>query len=136
MVSNIVILTAKGGVREGDPLSPLLFCIDEGVLSKGILKLVEQGNLEMIKGTGDLHVPSHTLYPDEIMIFCKGKVSCIQALETLFTRYALLSSQVINSAKSTVYAGSMSNVRLDDIVIRLYKGLHAFHLSGCTHLQR
>ena len=33
------------GVMQGDPLSPLLFCLEEEVLSRGILKLVDDGKV-------------------------------------------------------------------------------------------
>jgi hypothetical protein len=59
------------GVRQGDPLSPLLFCIVEDVLSRSMSKLVNDGNLDLIKGTRNCLVPSHTFYADDLMIFCK-----------------------------------------------------------------
>jgi hypothetical protein len=60
------------GVRQGDPLSHLLFCIAEDVLSRCISKLVNEGKLDLIKGTWHIRVPSHTFYADDLMIFCKG----------------------------------------------------------------
>jgi len=81
----------KRGVRQGDPLSPLLFCIAKDVLSRNITLLVQQGKLELIKGSRTSYVPSHSLYADDIMIFCKGKLTSIQALMHLFTTYALAS---------------------------------------------
>lgn len=69
------------GTRQGDPLSPLIFCLAEDVLSRGISKLVEDGDLELMTGTRRCQVPSHTLYAYDIMIFCKGKISCINALK-------------------------------------------------------
>jgi len=78
----------KRGVRQGDPLSPLLFYIVEDVLSRSISNLVQQGSVELIKGSISKYVPSHSLYADDIMIFCKGKTSSIHALMQLFNTYA------------------------------------------------
>jgi len=104
--------SCKRGVRQGDPLSPLLFCIAEDVLNRSISKLVMNGKVELIKASRNQCVPSHILYADDVMIFCKAKLSCIQALKNLFIQYAKCSGQVINPSKSTIYAGSISNSRL------------------------
>ncbi|MCH95958.1 RNA-directed DNA polymerase (Reverse transcriptase), partial [Trifolium medium] len=71
------------GVRQGDPLSPLLFCLAEDVLSRNISKLVDEGKLELIKGTRHVNVPSHAFYADDLMIFCKGKMAGLMALKDL-----------------------------------------------------
>jgi hypothetical protein len=104
------------GVRQGDPLSPLLFCLAEEVLSRGISLLVDEGKIELIKGSRNTRVPSHCLYADDIMVFCKGKFSSLQALQNLFNKYANCSGQVINASKSTIFAGGISQVRLNHIV--------------------
>jgi len=103
------------GVRQGDPLSPLLFCLAEEVLSRGISKLVENGHLQLIKGTRHNALPSHILYVDDVMLFCKGTSQKIQILSDFFARYAQISGQIINAHKSTFYAGSMTHARLMDI---------------------
>ncbi|GAU50480.1 hypothetical protein TSUD_409650 [Trifolium subterraneum] len=107
---------ADRGVRQGDPLSPLLFCLAEEVLSRGIAKLVSDGSMDLIKGSRNSLVPSHCLYADDIMVFCRGKLSCIQALKSLFIRYANCSGQIINAAKSTIYSGGITPSRLNIIV--------------------
>jgi hypothetical protein len=104
------------GVRQGDPLSPLLFCIAEDVLSRSITKLVSDGKLDLIKGTRHSKVPSHTFYADDLMVFCKGKIAGLKALKDLFTSYAQQSGQVINTSKSTIYSGSITQGRLNIIV--------------------
>jgi hypothetical protein len=75
------------GVRQDNPLSPLLFSLAEDVLSRGLSKLVSDGKLDLIRGTRSVNVPSHTLYADDIMVFCKGRNSNLQALIHLFTHY-------------------------------------------------
>jgi hypothetical protein len=104
------------GVRQGDPLSPLIFCLAEDVLSRSISKLVSDGKLYIIKGTRNFMVPSHSFYADDLMILCKGTLSGLKALKDLFTAYALESGQVINTSKSTIYSGSISHGRLNLIV--------------------
>jgi len=102
-------------VRQGDPLSPLLFCLAEEVLSRGINKLVQEGKVGLIKSYRNHFIPSHTLYVDDVMIFCKGKMSCIQALKQIFIDYANCSGQLINPSKSTMYSGSIPLSRLNSI---------------------
>ena len=104
------------GVRQGDPLSPLLFCIAEEVLSRGISNLVDEGKVYLIKASRHANIPSHCFYADDLMVFCKGKFSSLQALKDLFTRYANSSGQVINLNKSSIYAGGVSDARMNQMV--------------------
>jgi hypothetical protein len=50
------------------------------------------------------------------MVFCKGKLAGLNALKDLFDTYAIQSGQVINTAKSTIYSGSITQSRLNLIV--------------------
>jgi len=106
------------GVRhkQGDPLSPLLFCLAEEVLSRGILKLVEEGKVNLISGSRYTQVPSHCFYVDDIMIYCKGNFESLEALKVLFTRYANSAGQVISSRKSTIFSGGITTQRLQNII--------------------
>lgn len=101
----------KRGVRQGAHLSPLLFCLAEDVLSRCISNLVREGKIKQIKGTRHSMVPSHILYDDDIMLFCKGDSTSIQALTQLFNDYAAISGQKVNPSKSILYAGSMTAQR-------------------------
>lgn len=96
------------GVRQGDPLSPLLFCLAEEVLSRGITSLVSRGELNLMAGPRGTHVPSHVLYTDDVMIFCKGTQQNLHSLMDLFRRYGEVLGQVINPNKSTFYSGGLS----------------------------
>jgi hypothetical protein len=106
----------RRGVRQGDPLSPLLFCIAEEVLSRGITKLVNEGKIDLISASGHANIPSRCLYADDIMVFCKGKMSSLVALKDLFTTYANCSGQIISVSKSFIYSGGITHNRLLSIV--------------------
>jgi len=128
----VISIARGGGVRKGDLLSLLLFCIVEDVLSRNITYLAKQGKLELIRGTRSVQVPSHALYANDIMIFCKGKLSSIHSLMQLFESYALASGQIINPLKSTVYYGSISTARIENItaLIGFNKGSLPFTYLG------
>jgi hypothetical protein len=114
------------GVRQGDLLAPLLFCLAEEVLSRVITKLVEEGKLKLILGSRSVKVPSHTLYANDIMVFCKGNLSGLQSLKVLFTHYANKAGQLINPAKSTIYHGSLSQAKIGHIVLLLGFNIGSF----------
>jgi len=87
--------------------------------SRSITKMVREGKLKLIIGYKDNPVPSHILYANDIMIFCKGINSNIQNLTDLFIKYAQVSSQCVNRAKSSIYAGAISNYRLSSIATQI-----------------
>ncbi|XP_058749148.1 uncharacterized protein LOC131622118 [Vicia villosa] len=60
------------GVRQGDLLPPLLFCLAEEVISMRILQLVLDRKLNLISDPKNIMVPSHILYVGDVLIFCKG----------------------------------------------------------------
>lgn len=80
----IGFFNCKRGLRQGDPLSPFLFCLTEEVLSRGINKLVEEGKLQLMTDSRSFRMPSHVLYADDIMIFCRASKSSSENMLTLF----------------------------------------------------
>ncbi|XP_019414319.1 PREDICTED: uncharacterized protein LOC109326106 [Lupinus angustifolius] len=107
---NVGYFGCKRRVRQGDPLPPLLFCLAEEVLSRGILNLVAHGKLSTISGPSSLQTLSHVLYDDDVLIFCKGVKRELRELKLLLSTYAQASSQNINASKSQFFTAS-SNPR-------------------------
>ena len=122
----------KRGVRQGDPLSPLLFCIVEEVLIGGISKLVEEGKMELISASRKTKIPSHCFYADDLMVYCKCKISNLEALKELFTRYANCSGQVINMSKSSIHVGGINQNIMNNIVGLLATAESGISTSGGT----
>lgn len=102
----------KRGVRQGDSLSPLLFCIDKDGFSRGISMLVDSGKLVPMVGPRGFRTPSHVLYADDIMVFCKGTRKNLKSLMDLFNSYVDVSGQCLSLQKCKSYAGAMSPNRI------------------------
>lgn len=103
------------GVRQGDPLSPLLFCLAEEVLRRGISSLVAAGKIVSMSSTTGYATPSHILYADDVLVFCKGTKKGLNSLMHLFHLYGETSGQWLNNAKCRFYAGSVSNRRMTEL---------------------
>ncbi|XP_019420741.1 PREDICTED: uncharacterized protein LOC109330928 [Lupinus angustifolius] len=112
---NIGFFNCVRGVRQGDSLSPLLFCLAEDVLNRGISKLVDMGKLHPISGPNGLLTPSHVLYADDIFIFCRGIKKEILALKKLTYDYAMASGQHISTNKCKFYSTRASARKLSDL---------------------
>ncbi|KAL6189533.1 hypothetical protein ACLB2K_040921 [Fragaria x ananassa] len=99
------------GVRQGDPLSPLLFCLAEEALSRGLSMLLGSGRLKPISFPRTCTPPSHVLYADDLIVFCRGDKLSLSHLRRFFDRYSAVSGQYINETKSTFYLGAKSHHR-------------------------
>lgn len=62
------IFKASQGIRQGDPLSPLLFIIVLEILSRRLQACVEEGELELYNSTRTM-VESHLAYANDIILF-------------------------------------------------------------------
>lgn len=103
--------SCKRGVRHGDPLSPLLFCLAEDVLSRRICYLTATNALVPMAGPRGCRTPTHVFYADDIMVFCKGTRKNLGMLMSFFVEYGQMSSQYLSLDKCKYYASSMSSRR-------------------------
>ncbi|XP_043703245.1 uncharacterized protein LOC122653468 [Telopea speciosissima] len=99
------------GLRQGDPLSPLLFILSEEILCRGLNALRERGCLKPLTGPRQVSTPSHLLYADDLFIFMKAEIANVRRVKQFMEAYRRYSGQVINLAKSKVFLGSISSTR-------------------------
>jgi hypothetical protein len=91
------------------------------------------GTLQSMTLCRGIQVPSHVLYADDMMIFCKASKKNIQQLLHIFNLYGQVSGQLINKQKSKFYAGSISNARLVTLtnLLGFTSGSLPFTYLGC-----
>ena len=91
------------GLRQGDPMSPLLFNLVADVLGVMLDKAVNKGHL---RGVLNNLLPggiSHIQYADDIVILIDGSEQSIRNLKLILYCFEWLSGLKINYHKSEVY---------------------------------
>ena len=103
---------AKLGVRQGDPMSPLLFVIGIEYLSR-ILKVVgEAENFNFHPRCSKLKL-NYLIFAEDLMLFCKGDMQSIKILTKGVETFSSSSRLKANNKKSGIYlAGVKDSFRL------------------------
>lgn len=110
------------GVRQGDPLSPLLFTMAQQIFSFNLKKLELMGDLQLYKLRRNVQSISHLLFADDMLVFSNGRLKSFRCLRGLLQSYERSSGQQINLEKSSIYVSkSITGQKLSRIQ----------HLLGC-----
>ncbi|XP_057793119.1 uncharacterized protein LOC131009729 [Salvia miltiorrhiza] len=91
------------GVRQGDPLSPIIFGIAEDMLSHLILNCVAARRLTPMSFSRATLFPTHLLYADDVLIFCRASIRNAKTIRHILEYYGELSGQVCSLEKSRIY---------------------------------
>jgi hypothetical protein len=108
--------SSSQGLRQGDPLSPLLFVFVMEALCRMISAAVSGGLLEGFKVGNAAFL--HLLFADDTLIFCSAHSSQLRHLRGLFLLFEAASGLKVNLAKSNLIpVGNVDQVgRLADIL--------------------
>ncbi|XP_057779759.1 uncharacterized protein LOC130998351 [Salvia miltiorrhiza] len=121
------------GVRQGDPLSPILFGIAEDVQSALFRNCVTSGHLTPMSMTRSQPFPTHLLYADDILVFCKASVRNARTIKKILDYYSWISGQICSSEKSHIYFSAKVHAVTQRSVLRdlnFVKGVAPFTYLG------
>ncbi|XP_071918898.1 uncharacterized protein [Coffea arabica] len=81
------LFKSSRGLRQGDPLSPVLFIIGAEVLSRGLNLLYSQSNFVGYKVPRYCPTISHLAFADDIIIFANGSTSSLKKIMRVLELY-------------------------------------------------
>jgi len=113
--------TSKRGLRQGCPLSPLLFLLFMEGLNNLIKEEHQRGRLKGIKIT-DGCILTHLLFVDDILVFINGNIGDISIIKANFSLFQAATSMIINNSKSTLTAAECT-------MHEIYFSLQRFHFT-------
>ncbi|XP_073046265.1 uncharacterized protein [Primulina eburnea] len=106
------------GLRQGDPLSPLLFILGAEYLSRGLDRLYLQHPALRYRSDCDFLI-SHLAYADDVIIFASGGSRGMQRLVDFLHHYENCSGQRVNAAKSSLILPPRCSGRLRSRLLRI-----------------
>ncbi|XP_062119263.1 uncharacterized protein LOC133833014 [Humulus lupulus] len=95
------------GLRQGDPMSPLLFVIIMEYLTRSLQQAAQNSPFRyhpMCKGLKLINL----CFADDLLLFCKGSLAAIRVVKEVLDSFATATGLTINSDKSLVFFGGVS----------------------------
>jgi hypothetical protein len=81
--------SSSRGLRQGDPLFPLLFLLVMEVLSRMLRKMVEDGFLTGFSVGRDVSI-SHLLFADDSILFCDANPQHLMYIQLVLTFFEVV----------------------------------------------
>ncbi|XP_074304759.1 uncharacterized protein LOC141639570 [Silene latifolia] len=104
----------KKGLRQGDPLSPLLFTLCMEYLSRILGMVAQQPDFRFHPLCGHTRL-NHLLFADDLLLFCKGNDLSIMWLLRAFATFSDASGLCLNRDKSNIYFNGVATATVDAI---------------------
>uniref|UniRef100_A0A803Q8U7 Reverse transcriptase domain-containing protein n=1 Tax=Cannabis sativa TaxID=3483 RepID=A0A803Q8U7_CANSA len=108
----------KKGLRQGDPLSPLLFVLIMEYLTRRLLLAANHSEFRYQPLCKNLKIINLS-FADDLMIFCKGDLGSIQIIKQILDEFSATSGLSININKSHLYFGGVKDEEKQKMVKEL-----------------
>ncbi|XP_074288077.1 uncharacterized protein LOC141613236 [Silene latifolia] len=105
----------KRGLRQGDPLSPLLFTLCMEYLSRILGVVAQQEDFRFHPLCGHLKL-NHLLFADDLLLFSKGTAQSIMWILRGFATFSAASGLNLNKSKSNIYFNGVPSTVVNEIL--------------------
>ncbi|XP_074291655.1 uncharacterized protein LOC141618445 [Silene latifolia] len=111
----------RRGLRQGDPISPLLFCMCMEYLSRVMEFATRKWYFRYHPLCKSLKL-THLLFADDLLMFSKGDVQSIMLILRVMATFSAASGLIVNASKSeVVFCGVTDSLKNDIIQISGYQ---------------
>lgn len=97
-------LQAKRGIRQGDPISPLLFVIMVKYLNRCLVKMQDNSNFNHHAKCERLAL-TNLAFADDILLFCRGDTGSVNILLNVFKDFSASTGLIFNPRKCKAFFG-------------------------------
>lgn len=108
------VMQAKRGIRQGDPISPLLFVVMMEYLNRLLVKLQLDPNFNHHAKCEKLGI-THLTFADDVLLFCRGDVMSLEMMLHVINKFSATTGLVVNPNKCRIYFGGVDGTTKNKI---------------------
>ncbi|XP_062104168.1 uncharacterized protein LOC133815329 [Humulus lupulus] len=105
----------KKGLRQGDPMSPLLFVLIMEYLTRSLQLAARASTFRYHPMCNSLKL-LNLCFADDLILFCKGSLSAVRIFKEALGKFSEATGLSINTNKSHIYFGGVNIAERMDIV--------------------